>query len=255
MLRIARPWTVALAALLCLAPSPAAAQETDLGLVTMDRLFSADFRGDFFGPACWLEDGNAYTTLERSEEGQGRDLVRYDTRTGERSILVRGSSLVPSNGGDPIDIEGYEWSPDGRQLLIFTNSRRVWRRNTTGDYWVYTLRTGALRQLGGGAEESSLMFAKFDPAGTRVAYRRGYDLFVEDIATGTLTQLTDDGSRTIINGTFDWVYEEEFDCRDGFRWSPDGQWIAYWQLDAEGVREFDLINNTDSLYSFIKPVQ
>ncbi len=99
------------------------------------------------------------------------------------------------------------------------------------------------------------MFAKFDPAGTRVAYRRGYDLFIEDIATGALTQLTDDGSRTIINGTFDWVYEEEFDCRDGFRWSPDGQWIAYWQLDAAGVREFDMINNTDSLYSFMIPVQ
>jgi dipeptidyl-peptidase-4 len=93
------------------------------------------------------------------------------------------------------------------------------------------------------------------PKGTRVAYRRGYDLYVEDISSGSLTRLTEDGSRTIINGTFDWVYEEEFDARDGFRWSPDGRWIAYWQLDAEGIREFDMINNTDSLYSYTIPVQ
>jgi dipeptidyl-peptidase-4 len=255
MFRIVRSWTVALAAIFALAPSPAAAQETDPGTVTLDRLFSADFRGGFFGPARWLDDGEAYTTLERSEDGQGRDLIRYDTRTGEKSLLIRASSLIPSDGSGPIGIQGYEWSPDGTKLLIFTNSRRVWRRNTRGDYWVYDMGTGALRQLGGGAEESSLMFAKFDPAGTRVAYRRGYDLYVEDIATGNLTQLTDDGSRTIINGTFDWVYEEEFDARDGFRWSPDGQWIAYWQLDATGIREFDMINNTDSIYSYIIPVQ
>ncbi len=255
MHRIFRPWALAVAAIFAISPAPVSSQEADSGQLTLDRLFSAEFRGDFFGPARWLDDGDAYTTLERSEDGQGRDLVRYDTRTGERSTLIRGSSLVPTGGTTPIAIEGYEWSPDGDKLLIYTNSQRVWRRNTRGDYWVYDTRTGDLRQLGGGAEPSSLMFAKFDPNGTRVAYRRGYDLYVEDLASGELTRLTDDGSRTIINGTFDWVYEEEFDARDGFRWSPDGRWIAYWQLDAEGIGEFLMINNTDSLYSYTIPVQ
>src|SRR6185369_10236853 len=55
--------------------------------------------------------------------------------------------------------------------------------------------------------------------------------------------------------TFDWVYEEELGMRDGFRWSPDGSRIAFWQLDAKGIRDFLLIDNTDSLYSFVKPVQ
>ena len=73
--------------------------------------------------------------------------------------------------------------------------------------------------------------------------------------TAAITQLTRDGSRTIINGTFDWVYEEELNLRDGFRWSPDGRRIAFWQLDASGVNDFDLINDTDSLYSFVVPVQ
>src|SRR5207237_2257750 len=67
--------------------------------------------------------------------------------------------------------------------------------------------------------------------------------------------LTNDGSPTRIDGTFDWVHEEELSLRDGFRWSPDGRRIAYWQLDVTGVKDFVLIDDTDSLYSFPVPVQ
>jgi len=99
------------------------------------------------------------------------------------------------------------------------------------------------------------MFAKFSPDGLRIAYVRENNLYVEDAATGRITRLTMDGSRTTINGTFDWVYEEELNLRDGFRWSPDSKRIAYWQLDVTGVHDFLLIDNTDSLYSFAVPVQ
>ncbi|HYE57180.1 MAG TPA: S9 family peptidase, partial [Rhodothermales bacterium] len=142
-----------------------------------------------------------------------------------------------------------------RKLLIYTNSARVWRANTRGDYWVLDLDNGRLRQLGVGRPASSLMFAKFSPQGDRVAYVSRNNLYVEDLATGRITPITTDGSETIINGTFDWVYEEEFGLRDGFRWSPDGTKLAYWQLDASGVRNFLLLNNTDSLYSFVTPIQ
>ena len=74
------------------------------------------------------------------------------------------------------------------------------------------------------------------------------NLFVQSLDNLRITQLTTDGSDTLINGTSDWVYEEEFDLRNGFRWSPDGKCIAYWQFDTSGVREFKLINNTDALY-------
>ena len=101
------------------------------------------------------------------------------------------------------------------------------------------------------------MFAKFSPDGRRVGFVRENNLYVEDLASGAVTPLTTDGSRTMINGTFDWVYEEELmnNYADGWRWSPDGQSVAYWQLNADSVRNFDLINNTDSLYSRVIAVQ
>ncbi len=132
----------------------------------------------------------------------------------------------------------------------------MWRQNTRGDYWVLDLTSGKLRKLGGSAAKpSTLMFAKFSPDGRRVGYVREFNLYVEDLASGKITQLTSDGSRTVINGTFDWVYEEELDDRDGWRWSPDGKSIAFWQLVADSVRDFNLIDNTDSLYSKVVPIQ
>ena len=108
--------------------------------------------------------------------------------------------------------------------------------------------------IGAGAPEASLMFAKFSPDATRVGYVRGNNVYVERLDDGRVTQLTSDGSETIINGTSDWVYEEEFGVRDGFRWSPDGRSIAYWQFDSAGVGIFSLINNTDALYPVITKI-
>jgi len=242
---------------LCL-PHGALAQRTiDPSTLTIDRLFaSPEFIEEPFGPARWLPDGESYTTLEGAAGGTGTDIVRYDAASGRRDVLVPATRLVPNGRQQPLDIEDYLWSKDGRWLLVFTNTARVWRQNTRGDYWVLDRKSGALRQLGGkSASPSTLMFATFSPDGRRVAYVRERNLYVEDVVTGRITRLTSDGSRTVINGTFDWVYEEELNDRNGFRWSPDGKRIAYWQLDTKGVRDFDLINNTDSLYSRVEPVQ
>jgi dipeptidyl-peptidase-4 len=253
------PTLAAVFALLAIVPDSTAQEATDPGKVTLDRMFgSGDFFPEFPGRSRWLEDGSAYTTLERSEAGPGRDLVKYDAASGEREVLVSAAQLVPEGATRPLGIQNYEWSPDGSKLLIYTNSKRVWRFNSRGDYWVLDLETRALRQMGSDRPESSLMYGKFDPSGDRFGYVSKNDLFVEDVATGEVTRLTDDGSETLINGNFDWVYEEEFFMplpADGWRWAPDGESIAYWQLDAEGIGVFDMINNTDSVYSFTIPVQ
>jgi dipeptidyl-peptidase-4 len=233
--------------------------QADSTLLTVDRIYgSPEFRGGSFGPLAWLADGAAYTTLERTADGKdGRDIVRYDAQTGARTILVPAARLVPPGESDPLDIDEYSWSADGKKLLVFTNTEQVWRTNTRGDYWALDLSSWALKKLGGDGPASTLMFAKFSPDGGRVGWVRygEYNLSVEDIASGRITQLTNDGSRTTINGTFDWVYEEELGLQDGWRWSPDGQAIAYWQLDATGVRDFPLYDTTDSLYAFVTPVQ
>ncbi|HEY3011916.1 MAG TPA: S9 family peptidase [Gemmatimonadales bacterium] len=249
--------TIALSLSVC-AALPAQEQVADSSLVTLDRIFkSADFTPERLGPVKWLDGEAAYVRLEAdSAIPSSRSLVRYDAASGRRDVWVPAGRLTPPDDSVPLPIEDYSVSPDQRRLLIFTNSQKVWRQNTRGDFWVLNLSTWRLMKLGGpAAKPSTLMFAKFSPDGGRVAYVRENNLYVEDLGDGRITQLTRDGSRTIINGTFDWVYEEELNLRDGFRWSPDGGRIAYWQLDASGVRDFLLINDTDSLYSFTMPVQ
>src|SRR3989304_669592 len=205
----------------------------DRSLLSLERIFSsAVFRGDRFGPARWLADGSGYTTLEGSETAGGRDIVQYESESGKRQVLVSANLLIPKGKSEPLRIEDYSWSPDASYLLVFTNSQRVWRQNTRGDYWVLNLKSRVLRQLGGNAKPSTLMFAKFSPDNKKVCYVVENNVYVEDVISGDRKQLTSDGSGTIINGTFDWVYEEELGLRDGMRWSPDSKQIAFWQLGA-----------------------
>ncbi len=218
------------------------------------REFSATQR---FGPARWIEKGAAYTTVEPSEAVRGSsDIVRYDPASGARSVMVSASRLIAPGSTTPLEIDNYGWSADGTQLLLFTNSRKVWRDNTRGDFWILNRATGALRKLGGkDAPPSSLMYAKFSPTGDRVAYVRQGELYVEQLADGSITRLTSGADSLHVNGMTDWVYEEEFGLQDGFRWSPDGTRIAYWQFDMTGVGTFRLINDTDSLYPIVTPIQ
>jgi len=245
-------WLCILPVLVAL-PSVSLAQDRAL---TLEGIFaSADYFGDRFGPARWL-DGDRYTTLEPSTSLRGGiEIAAYQAASGEREVLVPAEELVPFGASAPLPVENYQWSEDGSKLLIFTNTRRVWRTNTRGDYWVLDRDQGTLTQMGEDFTEATLMFAKFSPDGSRVAYVQANDIYVQSLLDGGIRPLTTDGSNTTINGTFDWVYEEEFGLQDGFRWSPDGSRIAYWQLDATGIRDFLLINNTDSLYSFTVPIQ
>ena len=203
------------------------------------------------GAMNWLKDGERYSRLETNTERGGTDVVAYRAKDNAREVIIPSSMLVDKTTGKPIAVRSISWSADNKKVLIYNNTRRVWRYDTRGDYWVLNLETGALRQLGKERPEATLMFAKFSPDGTRVAYVSENNIYVEDVESAQVTQLTNDGSTRIVNGTFDWVYEEEFACRDGFRWSPDGKYIAYWQSDTEGTGVFDIINNVDSLYPTI----
>ncbi len=241
---------ITLALLLCFYAFAVYAQQpatqTDQATLTLDNVFS--YRAQSPNALRWRADGKSYLVLEPSGKGEAQDIVSYDAETGQKTILVSADKLTPTGASTPLVVESFEVSSDSRKLLLFTNTERVWRSNTRGDYWVIDLASGKLQKLGGNAPASSLMFAKFSPDNDRVGYVRGNNIYVENLADASIKQLTTDGTFHLINGTFDWVYEEELFCRDGWRWSPDGKKIAYWQLNSEGVKQFTLINDTAGLY-------
>ena len=220
-------------------------------LLSLDRLYGKpEFSAKSYGVK-WLEAGQGYVRLEKSKATkEARDIVRVDPATGKREILVAAKALIPAGKKKPLAVSGYTFTKDLAKVLIYTNTRRVWRVHSRGDYWVLDRASGKLHQLGGKeASEATLMFAKFSPADSnRVAYVRDKNVYVEDLATGRIEVLTKRSRDTVINGTFDWVYEEELGLRDGFRWSPDGKRIAYWQMDEEGVKEMHMINNVPGNY-------
>ncbi len=225
------------------------------GLLTLDRIYDpSEFRQSYQPPVKWIEGGDSYIIIEANSNGEN-EMIRYGSSNANRSIFLSSSQLTPANQSAPLSIEEFSLSNDESKVLIFTNSKRVWRSNTKGDYWVYDFTTNRLSQIGADFPASSLMFAKFSDDNSFVAYVVDFNIYKEDFTSGEVTQLTSDGTNDIINGTFDWVYEEEFGCRDGFRWSPDASMIAYWQLDASSIGVFNMINNTDSVYSQIVPVQ
>lgn len=196
----------------------------------------------------WGKDGQSIY------EANGTSIVTYNAKDGRQSVKIPSSSLTPA-GQAAIQVEDFFYTSDENKWLIYTKSQKVWRYKTRGDYWLLDVPSGKLQQLGKGLPASSLMFAKISPDNKQVAYVSEHNIYVEDIQTGKIKALTKDGNRRLINGTFDWTYEEEFDCRDGFRWNPDSRSIAYWQIDARKIRDFLMIDNTDSLYSYTIPVE
>lgn len=198
----------------------------------------------------WTPDGNAYYSFTKNGVG-----IIDVLNPGKDQAFLSNNELIPAGSYTALEVQSFQVSPDSKSLLLFTNTRKVWRDNTRGDYWIFDKNTKKLTQLGKNLPESSLMFAKFSPDGKKVAYVSKHNIYIEDLSNNHLAKITDDGTDRMINGTFDWAYEEEFGTQDGFRWSPDGSKIAYWKLDARGTKNFLMINNTDSLYSFTVPVE
>lgn len=247
--------SLALAAALVFSAA-AGAQPSDTLRDTLRRIFdSNEFAGGGrggrggagAGPTRWMDNGQAYAAIEPAPGGAGREIVRYDPGTGSREVLVSAAQLTPTPGGQPLALGEYSWSADGRKLMVGVNSHRVLIRKPAGEYWVLDRGSSKWHKLGGDAG-SELLFPKFSPDGSHVAYIRGTNIFVEDLAEGRIRQLTTDGTDMILNGVSDWVYDEEFRLADAFRWSPDGQRIAYIQFDQHGVPVYSLVNYTDDLY-------
>ena len=212
----------------------------------------------------WSEEGASYSMLETAEGYESADLekdqngkdikpfeevVQYDAATLKRTVLISLAQLTPKGANKALTVDDYQWSRDKSKILIFTNAEYVWREKDRGDYWLRDLETDEMWQLGGEfTAPGEMKFGKFSPDGNKFAYVWQNNIYVQDLNSRGLTALTSDASSTIINGVFDWAYEEEFGIRDGFRWSPDGTRIAYWQFDTHASKYFLIINKTDTKY-------
>jgi len=221
--------------------------------LTLTRIFTdKEFEEEKMEAFHWSKLGAHYFALEKPADGKdGKDLVRHDAATGTRTVIVSAREFIPNGGKKPLTVSDFTFSKDEQRLLIFTNTKKVWRRNTRGDYWLLDLKTKQLRKLGGEGEASTMMFAKLSPEGSHVAFVRKGNLFVQNLADLQITPLTADGGDKLINGTADWVNEEELGLRDCFRWSRDGSQVLFWQFDTTGVKTFSLVNQTDGLYQTI----
>ena len=198
-----------------------------------DTYASKPFRG-----GRWAKEGPVLWFIERDQDANATHLMSFNLQSGQRSMLIDGTDLYAPDVKRYIAIEDYAYSSDGKNVLLYTDSERVWRRNTKGYYYIYNTESREIVPLSD-REAGFQMFAKLNAAGDRAAFVRNRNVFMVDLNTMTETQLTDDGAEgTIINGTSDWVYEEEFGLRDGWAWSPDGQHIAFFKLDESETRDF-----------------
>lgn len=204
----------------------------------------------------WLADGNSFVSME-----PGR-IVKTELPSMKKTTLVDLKPLFPADAPESRNVDGFEWSETKPVILFNINTETLYHK-TTGEVWVYDTVQKKLTQLGKGLRTDGLMHAKLSPDGQYVAYvyqdksnnKVVYNLYVESLVNGKVRQLTFDTRDRCINGTFDWVYAEELSCEDGFRWSPDGTRIAYWNIDASKIRNYLMLNTTDSTYSFTVPVE
>ncbi|HEY9488174.1 MAG TPA: S9 family peptidase, partial [Chryseosolibacter sp.] len=176
----------------------------------------------------WMNDGKFYTALSDNK------IVRYDITTGQPvGNLVDGVSF-----SNRISIDDYSFSADESKVILQTQKRSVYRRSFVAEYFVYDLNSKKLQPLSSGGAQS---YATFSPDGSKVAFVRANNLFYVTLSDMKEEQVTADGKfNSVINGTTDWVYEEEFSFVVGFDWSPDGNKLAYYRFDETEVKEYNL---------------
>jgi dipeptidyl-peptidase-4 len=246
-------------------------KQADATMLSNEDIFKSwDYNAKRPGVIRWSEKGSSFTALETAKGFEDAELekdqygddiklyeeiIEYEPATLKRTILISLAQLTPKGSDKALAIDDYKWSKNGKLLLIYTNAKYVWRDKTRGEYWLLNLSNSDLWKLGDAqAQPSQMMFGKISPDASKFAYVYENNIYLQDLNSRSIKALTTDASETLINGLFDWAYEEEFSIQDGFRWSPDSQRIAYWQLDTHAAQDFFIINNTDSLYPKVSAI-
>jgi dipeptidyl-peptidase-4 len=194
-----------------------------------------------------LEDGEHFSKMNETESDFWVSKHKFTDYKGKGEKLFEKKDLVFE--GTQISIDDYFFNKGETKVLISTNTESVYRRSYTADFYLLDLSTKAFSALSSGLKSKTL--AEFSPDGEKVAFISENNIFVKDLKNSQITQMTFDGKRNeIINGTTDWVYEEEFSITKGFAWSPDSKKIAFLKFDESQVKEFQM-----AFYGALYPIQ
>lgn len=187
----------------------------------------------------WMRDGRFYTSRASDERVNADFVLQYAIETGETvDTIVDGRNLVPLQEKSSLRFDDYVFSPDEQKILIASEKESIYRRSSKAYYYIYDLKSKALQKLANGDKQS---YATFSPDGSKVAFVRNNNLYYVDLATMEENAITENGQwNYIINGSSDWVYEEEFGFAKAFFWSPDGKAIAYYSFDESDVKEYNM---------------
>lgn len=213
--------------------------------LTVDEIYTnSKLYSPMISRVLWFSEGEKFSFMKPEKEKGVMSIFQHDVKTGEEALLVSGADLISPGSDEQITIHNYAWSPN-EKFILFTGVLPARSLKTGGTFYIYDIEQKKITIEIDSEEEQ--VSAQFSPDGNKIGFVRGNNLFIYDITNGKEVQLTFDGSETILNGVFDWVYEEEFSIINAWEWSPDSRHIAYWQLDQSPVPEV-MIAKWDSLY-------
>jgi dipeptidyl-peptidase-4 len=228
---------VSFLALLVFLPTIALSQQKQRFATIDEALASSGILGGSNGPRSvnWIEGGTRFSFIDRDARTNGTAIKTYDPATGRDTVLFTGEGLTFPGTNEPFDYDSFQWARDSKHLVFQSNFRPIYRRSGVSDFYIYSVGDHQLQLATRGARTAEL-----SPAGTKLGFEKGGNMYVTDLATHQEKQLTSDATETVYNGHYDWVYEEEFGLTQAWKWSPDSRHIAYWQMDvsAEPVSEF-----------------
>ena len=202
--------------------------------ITLDDIWSrATFRPSGISSIRSMKDGEHYCVLTRS------GIEKYSYKTGEKVGVVCAFSDPMRKKVKPMPpIESYEFSADEQKILLSAEFEPLYRHSGVSSYYVYTVADGTMQRI---TMEGKQRLTTFSPDGKMVAYVRDNNLYIMALNSLKETQVTFDGKfNEVINGTTDWVYEEEFAITRGFYWSPDSKRIAFYRFDESKVKQYSM---------------
>ncbi len=219
--------------------------------LTLEDIFSSNkFTEKKLENVQWMPNSSSFTFTKTNSVTGINDIYKYDVKSKKDSLLINGNSLIYD--GQLIILSSYSFSNDGKFLLFSGPEQKIWRYSTYAPYYIFDLKSKKIFALANNS--SYLRNVKISPDSKYVGYVYNFNIYVVDLNTKKTLQITEDGDKNILNGIFDWVYEEEFSLIDAWRWSPDSKKIAFWRLDQTRVKEFYLDDEMGQ-YNEITPLK